>query len=532
MLLFTILLRLFKNHSVFFSLLVVLLFLVHPIHTEVVSNIKCRDELLAFLFGLAACFFLMEGVEQDKTRPFIYSVFFLFLALLCKRTAILFIVFIPLVMFFFTGINFKKAGKYFLILSVSAISYKLFQSLMLHGSSQLRDYAFFENPLFFESGLAKHVSVALYVMGYYIKLLLVPYPLCCYYGYNVIPMAGWDSIWVWISLGFYIFIGAYALLKFTSRSILSCSILIFLIGIFPFINLVEPVVGIVGERFVYFASLGFCIAVVYLLFRGFGIDLNNKASGIKNLKSSFVRISSLLLVFFIGLSISRNNKWKDKITLFRNDSEDYPNSCHLHHLLANAIYPEIFNTPEGPKKAEMIREATFHFTKELELMKEGVKKYPTDALSLNNIGIIYTNIFNDPVSAQPYFRRAVFLRPDFSYAQYNYASCFQKRNLPDSAIALYEKMVSSKTNYAPTYFSLYELYLQKGEYKKAIDCNEKGIAVIPKETKLYINLGNSFLRNGDTLDAVKQYKKAEELEPDNQNLRQEISVFLKAIGYS
>lgn len=34
---------------------VVMLFIAHPIHTEVVANVKSRDELLAMVFGIYAC---------------------------------------------------------------------------------------------------------------------------------------------------------------------------------------------------------------------------------------------------------------------------------------------------------------------------------------------------------------------------------------------------------------------------------------------------------------------------------------------
>ena len=40
------------NNNTWLSLVIALLFITHPLHTEVVSNIKSRDELLRFLFFL------------------------------------------------------------------------------------------------------------------------------------------------------------------------------------------------------------------------------------------------------------------------------------------------------------------------------------------------------------------------------------------------------------------------------------------------------------------------------------------------
>jgi hypothetical protein len=38
----------------------VLLFIAHPIHTEVVGNIKSRDELLCFLFSFLSIHFILK----------------------------------------------------------------------------------------------------------------------------------------------------------------------------------------------------------------------------------------------------------------------------------------------------------------------------------------------------------------------------------------------------------------------------------------------------------------------------------------
>lgn len=49
-LLFKLLKYYFSSYSIWVSFFITLLFAVHPIHTEVVTNIKSRDEILCFLF--------------------------------------------------------------------------------------------------------------------------------------------------------------------------------------------------------------------------------------------------------------------------------------------------------------------------------------------------------------------------------------------------------------------------------------------------------------------------------------------------
>ncbi len=531
MLLFSILCRVLKGYNIIFPLLVTCLFLAHPIHTEAVSNIKCRDELLAFLFGLYALQFFLKRTVDNKWLPVFYASIFLFLALLCKKTAVLFIVLIPLTVYFFTDIKLRKIVLPGVLLFSAFLIFNLFRRFMLIDLSSIREFAFFENPLFYETDFLKRIPVVFYTIGYYIRLFLFPYPLSCYYGYDAIPITGFGSPFVIISAILHVAGGIYALIKFSEKNILSYGILIYLLGIFPFANIAVPMVGIIGERFIYFASLGFCILAAYFILKLFKIDLKNSNTGIKAIKPSVVGISVIILIIYSVLTISRNNKWKDVFTLFRNDVAHFERSCNLHYLLGTALYPEIFSTPKGIKREAMIKEATFHYKEAARLMIEGVEKYPKDFTTLSNIGTIYVNILNDAVTAQPFFKKSIAIKQDNPIAQYNFAFCYEKRNLPDSAILSYEKLIGAQTTYPLVYIQLNELYLKKQAYPKAIACNELAIKQNPLGVKFYINLGNALVLNKDTINAIKQFKKAVELEPNNTNLRSQIDAFLKATGY-
>ena len=533
MLLFSILCKLLKNYNIVFPLLIIFLFIAHPIHTEVVDNIKCRDELLSFLFGICSLHFFLKSTEaKNKWLPVVFAIVFLLMALLCKRTAILFIALIPLTIYFFTSIKLKQIVIISVFPLLAFLVYRILTRALIHSLPVIREFAFFENPLYYDHGLLTRIPIAFYTMGYYIRLLVFPYPLCCYYGYNTIPVVSLGSPIVIVSAIFYFAIGIYAFVKLPQKSILSYSILIYLAGIFPFANIVQPVVGIVGERFIYFASFGFCIAGAYLLLIALKVDHKNSAIGLKVLKPSFTRITMIILFVFSTLTIARNNKWKDALALYRNDAQRYQNSQNLHYLIATEVYPKIFSTPDGAKKDALIAEATFHYRQEVQLMTEGVEKYPTDCITLNNIGVVYLNIFNDPVSAQPFFKRAIAIKPDNPIGQYNFASCYEKRNLPDSAILFYEKMITANTKYLPVYLQLHELYLKKQDYTKAIACDEKGIKQMPADSKLHIVFGNALLLNKDTLNGVQQFEKAVELDPANTNLRAKVVAFLKSVGYT
>ena len=71
-LIFYFLRRMFPEKSELFAMIVVGLFLIHPVHTEVVANIKSRDEILAMLFGIASLIFLLNFLANGL-KIFVYA---------------------------------------------------------------------------------------------------------------------------------------------------------------------------------------------------------------------------------------------------------------------------------------------------------------------------------------------------------------------------------------------------------------------------------------------------------------------------
>ncbi|MCW8939647.1 MAG: hypothetical protein OQJ88_03265, partial [Flavobacteriales bacterium] len=196
--LFIVLIKLLTHYNIILPILITFLFIAHPIHTEVVNNLKSRDELLSFLFGISALYFFIKNVENIKATNIIFGVIFLLLALLSKKTAVLFFILIPLTLYFFTTIKPKKLILFSLSPIIAFLIFKFLKLFLLEESIQLRAYAFFENPLFYIDSFWERIPVAFYTAGYYLKLFVYPHPLSSYYGYNIIPMANWSNVIVWI----------------------------------------------------------------------------------------------------------------------------------------------------------------------------------------------------------------------------------------------------------------------------------------------------------------------------------------------
>ena len=64
-------------HSIEIAFFTTLIFMVHPVHTEVVANIKGRDEILAMLFGILYLQVIADGIKRSFNVGHIFGAVFL-----------------------------------------------------------------------------------------------------------------------------------------------------------------------------------------------------------------------------------------------------------------------------------------------------------------------------------------------------------------------------------------------------------------------------------------------------------------------
>ena len=81
--------------------IITLLYLTHPIHTEVAANIKGCDELLSLLFVIAAFNRIAAWFRRETVGNLAAAGGLFFLALLSKESAITCVAVIPLLAWFF-----------------------------------------------------------------------------------------------------------------------------------------------------------------------------------------------------------------------------------------------------------------------------------------------------------------------------------------------------------------------------------------------------------------------------------------------
>ncbi|MEO6038651.1 MAG: hypothetical protein ABIQ93_09580, partial [Saprospiraceae bacterium] len=130
--LYRILLGLFplrEGGSKFFNLpfLATILFLVHPLHTEVVANVKGRDEILALLGSLGALYGTLKYFDTGKRKWLWIAAASFFLGLLSKENTTTFLAVIPLTLWMFSKISSARIFTACLLLLGATILFLLFR---------------------------------------------------------------------------------------------------------------------------------------------------------------------------------------------------------------------------------------------------------------------------------------------------------------------------------------------------------------------------------------------------------------------
>lgn len=534
LLLYQVLRRLFRDYNIWFPFLVTLLFMTHPTHTEVIASLKNRDILLNFIFSFLAIREFIRWVDLNKTRNFIFGVLYFILALLSKETAIAQLAVFPLVLYFFTDIKLKKLFSLIGAAVIAVAAVFIIRDFYL--PETIRNLQIWENPLIENENLLVRIGTSMYVIGHYLKMLLIPWPLVFYYGYNMIPISGFTSPWVILSTVVTLALIIYSLKYLKSKSLLSFTILYFFVNISMYTNIVAVVPGIVADRFLFFPSLSFSIFIVWLILTLLKVDIKTD-----QIKTKSIVITLLLLMIFIlpysYYTIIRNKQWKTTFTLYNSDIGRLENSVKANAIYAHELMRRVNRELAKPVNAYKfimgtIEKADKHYSRVIELDSTHYKAY-------NNLGILYSRIHgnqalmrvtshqkrNEPdkvleetdnarkyfAKAVNYFHKAIKYNPDFASPYFNLGYSYDLQNKFDSAIIYYKKATEIDSGMISSMSKLANAYFRNGQPQSAIDVNKKIIEKYPESDQPYVNLGNYYIQFADTVRAMQNFEIAAKL---------------------
>ncbi len=296
-------LKLFKGNQLL-AISTTLLYLAHPIHTEVVNNLKSRDELLMMIGTMGMGYFYLKYLQDKGSKLLLFALGFYFVALFSKETAISFFLMIPLFYLWDQqrwSNDALRHGAYFLFLS---ILYFLIRTKVV-GTYDI-DMDYMNNALLAsgDSFIARFPN-AIMLLGKYLIMLVLPYPLSVDYSFNSIPMTGWSSLWTYASLLSYMALVYFSIQGIRQKKIYGVLIPWFLITILVASNVFLLIGSTFAERFLFVPSYAFCAGLALLL-----VHLLKK-----------IAIYPIIVLSIVGgvWTMNRNLDWKTDKDLFTRD---------------------------------------------------------------------------------------------------------------------------------------------------------------------------------------------------------------------
>lgn len=536
--LYRVLLRLLNYRERLYVFVVCLLFLLHPLHTEVVANIKCRDELLALLFGLSSLLFALKYLETKRVMNLIGVGVFFWLAPLSKPSALPFFALIPFALWYFRKGSLKQLAVVMIPIVVAMLVAGLIVKLGI--TDQVRELHYFENPTAKGVGIASKTAIAFYCMGRYLFLHFVPHPLAYFYGFNYVPVATWSNLWSIFGLLTTLSAGAVVLLRWKHRDVWVFGILLYFVALLPYSNLIYPAPGVMAERFAYLASIGFCIAATALLFGPLMKTINDLRWTSPEFKS---RKTILLVVcaLFALKTFSRNFVWENKETLYRGDMETLSESAKANMLLgsllssqgaqakfdANSLLQQGQTGEAQIKNDEYLRlftEARMYYQKATSISPE----YYT---AWSNLGTTYyfTGLYADGL---PFFKQALRVNPNYVEAYFNLGMSYEQLGKLDSSEYYFRQGIRADSTYSNNYEQLARLIVSRdsSKYQEAVNLLLTATTKNKKSESAWNSLAKIHLQAGDTAMAVAATEQAVLINADNLQRLYNLALYFQQHG--
>lgn len=341
--------------SVFYAL--------HPLHTEVVANIKGRDEIMTFLGALGAMWFTLRWLTDRRWIWLALSGVSFFLGLLSKENAITFLAVIPAMLYFFTRArNTDYVGALVPPLIASVLYLSIRYGVIGYFLSSGKPITDLMNNPFVEMNTGERLATIIYTLGLYLKLLVFPHPLTHDYYPYAIPIMSWGDWKVWLSLAAYLGLALVFFRGYARRTLPAFMVLFYLATLSIVSNLFFPVGTFMNERFVFISSLSWTVFLGWLLVEKLPGLLPGKAG-----LPAALLLASLIAGGYLYKTWTRVPVWEDALSLNRAAIAVSPNSARANTFITTALFKKYKEETDPNIQREMLAEMGPYIRKAIEI---------------------------------------------------------------------------------------------------------------------------------------------------------------------
>jgi protein O-mannosyl-transferase len=416
-------------------------FAVHPIHTEAVSSVVGRAELLAAALVLASLLASLRAFRPGTRHRALWIVSSLgafTVALFAKESAFTTIALLGLLHWWVTAMrNYKRLFALLLPYILVAVGYLGLRLFLIGSFTLAKPPMLLDNPLWYAS-VPVRVGTALVILWQYLAVLAVPLRLSADYSFHQIPMVtsvldprflGATVVFATLAAGLIISVRRAPVL------IVAAAFAAFSLALTA--NVFFPIGTIKAERLLYLPSVGWCLACGWLALRIPPAQ-----------RRQWGALATLLLVALAVRTWARNRDWHDDLALFTSALDTSPGSAKVHH----------------------------------------------------NLAVAYDHA-HDIDKAMTEYREALAIYPRYPSAAFGIGYLYEQKGLDEGALHWYAKAIAWEPRFLPAYINRGRTLYHVRRYADLEATARAGLEVEPTNPRLLILLGLARLARGDRAQA-------------------------------
>lgn len=494
-LLLRVLQRWFPTVNPWFFLFATLFFVVHPIHTEVVANIKSRDEIMAFFFFLVCCHFFYRNSERTLVDTVLAASFF-FLALLSKEGAL---VLLPILILL--ELRNSTAWKLHLksfapFLVLTLVWFAWHQSVV--GQSELAGYTYHDNALLAASSIAEQKATAFSIFFRYEIKAFYPYVMSYDYSFPYFQIVDWGAPLAWLGL-LSLLAGLFGIYYFFKKNfLLSLGLALLLFPLLFTGNLVFNTGATMADRFLYVSVLGAAILLVW----GIGF-LQKTLADVQYAPSKVAIILVPILLIFAFQTTQRNSDWESNQTLFAADYENAPESARVQYNYGNLLQ---IIAQDDTSRLEF-KQAQEVYRKALSLDSAYIE------VSIN-LGRLYLQEKSYKKAQKTFEQGILFAKKSPDLWGGKGESLFYLSDKTNAALAL-DQSIRYGNTLPGVYIMRGTIAFEKNKLAEAEKIFKAGLKNNPDNGNLWLNLGNTFGAQKNFEEALHAFQQVRRIEPNN-----------------
>jgi Flp pilus assembly protein TadD len=524
-LIYFVLVRLFFPDDPWIAFLIMLVFITHPLHTEVVANIKSRDEILQLGFSLLTLFQFDRYYQRKKIKHLFLMILFFFLAYLSRENAITILGVLPFYLLMKSDGNWKRKLRFLLPVPVLAglaflIFWLAFRSEVGMDQTSGLDI-FYEHPSMGNSfalltDIGSRFANALVLIFHYFKKFIWPFDLVHYSGYNQIPVTN-KFLWVYpICLLGHLLVVTWTLLNRRRQSNLAFGIVFFYVSLSPFTHIFYIMPDTMADRYMFGPSLGLAMVLVCSLrFIIFNNWIVKEAQQKRRMLSAVV--AGLVIVGFIT-TWQRNEVWKNDWTLISSDIDKLENCSKSQEQYADQLF--IKYKKNGDRT--LIPKIIARYRRSIDITEHAF--YARIKLGSN-----YADL-GDAQKGIELLEQTAQLYPYLSDPHFYLANAYIKEKNYEPAIPLLIRSKTLSPKNEDSYYLLAICYLESKQLNDAKLACEDALTRFPKSILLHDAYSDVLFELGEIDRAFKEIQSILEIDPRNEIFHKKLIGRLQQVG--